>query len=75
MMQALQREKMKFVNSKAIVVANVDTVSFMVQEFRKDPSAKWFDPKTKSAGLVSSIRSTHIESITISLYSSEYSLL
>ncbi len=55
MMQALRREKMKFVDSEAIVVANVDTVSFMVQEFRKDPSAKWFDPKTKSAGLVSSI--------------------
>ena len=46
---------MKFVDSEALVVANIDTVSFMVQEFRKDPSAKWFDLKTKSAGLVSTI--------------------
>jgi hypothetical protein len=53
MMQALRRKKMKFVDSNAIVVANVDTVSFMVQEFRKDPSAKYFDSKTRSAGVVS----------------------
>lgn len=55
MMQALRREKMKFGESNAQVVANVDTVSFMVQEFRQDPSSDCFDPKTKSPGVVSTI--------------------
>ena len=51
---------MKFVKSKALVIGNIDTVSFMVQEFRNDPSAKWFDQKSKSAGLVSTFISCMI---------------
>ena len=53
MMQALQKEKMKFVDSNAVVVANVDTVSFTVQEFRCNPSAAYYDSKSNSAGVVS----------------------
>ena len=45
---------MKLPNSHTVIAANVDTVSFTVQEFRKDPSAKYYDQKSHSAGVVSS---------------------
>ena len=54
-MQALRKQKMNFVDSDTKITASLDTVSFMVQEFRNDPSSKWFDHKTKSAGLVSNV--------------------
>jgi len=33
--------------------ASLDTCNFETQEFRLDPSAKWYDPKSHSSGLVS----------------------
>ena len=54
MMQALRRERMKFVDSDTRIGYSLDTVNFLIQEPRSDPSAKWYDPKSKSAGLVSS---------------------
>jgi hypothetical protein len=53
MLQRLRRKKMKLPNSHTVIAANVDTVSFTVQEFRKDPSAKYYDQKSHSAGVVS----------------------
>jgi hypothetical protein len=55
MMQALRRQKMKFVQSATLITASLDTVTFTVQEFRNDPGSKWYDPKSKSAGLVSNV--------------------
>ena len=53
MLQRLRRKKMKLPDSDTVIAANVDTVSFTVQEFRTDPSAKYYDQKSKSAGVVS----------------------
>ena len=55
MMQDLRRQKMKFVQSDTLITASLDTVTFTVQEFRNDPGSKWYDPKSKSAGLVSNV--------------------
>lgn len=38
-------------HSEEVHIISVDGVNFSTQEFRLDPSSKWFDHKTKSAGL------------------------
>ena len=57
MLQALRRNKMKFEdsNNNSVIIGSLDTVSFTVQEFRLDPSSKWYDQKSHSAGLVSRV--------------------
>ena len=53
-MAKLGRKKIIFaLNHKIKIGRTVDCVTFMVQEMRLDPSAKWFDYKTHSCGLVS----------------------
>ena len=42
MMQALRRQKMKFIQSATLITASLDTVTFTVQEFRNDPGSKVF---------------------------------
>jgi hypothetical protein len=54
MIQSLLSSKIKFEfdNTSRVFVASYDTVNFLVQEFRLDPSSKWFDVKSHSSGLV-----------------------
>jgi len=53
-MAKLGRKKIIFeLDNKIKLGRTVDCVTFMVQEMRLDPSAKWFDYKTHSCGLVS----------------------
>jgi len=55
-LQTLKRKKILCeVNHDGDFPFSYDTVTFLVQEFRLDPSAKWFDHKSHSSGLVSSI--------------------
>ncbi|KAL7537676.1 hypothetical protein ACHAXR_011645 [Thalassiosira sp. AJA248-18] len=51
--QSLKTKKIVFGGwgDEEVHIITVDGVNFMVQEFRLDPGAKWFDHKTKSAGL------------------------
>lgn len=51
--QSLKNDKIVFGNfhPKEIYIISVDGVNFSTQEFRLDPSSKWFDHKSKSAGL------------------------
>lgn len=53
MIQSLKPQKIVFDGweDDEIHIISVDGCNFMTQEFRLDPSAKWFDHKTKSAGL------------------------
>lgn len=55
LMQTLKKKKIRFEFNMddGGIPASLDTVNFLVQEFRLDPSAKWFDPKSHSSGLVS----------------------
>ena len=53
-MAKVGRKKIIFELSRKVKLGRtVDCVTFMVQEMRLDPSAKWFDYKTHSCGLVS----------------------
>jgi len=56
-MQSLKEKKIKFTlnDDKHIFSGAVDCCTFLAQEFRLNPSAKNFDPKSHSCGLVSSI--------------------
>jgi hypothetical protein len=56
--QSLKSNKIKFDFSNKTYksyCSTYDTVNFKVNELRLDPSSKWFDPKSHSAGLVSLI--------------------
>jgi len=54
MIQQLKGKKIKFTFTRnEVYLATYDTVNFTTQEFRLDPSAKYFDYKSHSAGLVS----------------------
>lgn len=64
MIQALLPEKIKFEYSDDdVIVMSLDTVNYTIQEPRKTPSTKWFDPKSHSAGLVSLLSRTLLECI------------
>jgi hypothetical protein len=53
-MQSLKEKKIRFeFKQKSHYVASIDCSNFEVQEFRLDPSSKWFDHKSHSCGLVS----------------------
>jgi len=53
-MQGLREKKIKYeFNIDGKFPNSLDGVNFIVQEFRQDPSAKWFDHKSHSCGLVS----------------------
>ena len=45
--------KFSFENTNRVFVSSFDCVNFLIQEPRLDPSSKWFDHKSHSAGLVS----------------------
>jgi hypothetical protein len=51
--QHLKEKKIVFggFDEDEFFIITVDGVNFRTQEFRLDPSSKWFDHKTKSAGL------------------------
>jgi hypothetical protein len=53
MIQSLKSKKIKFVfrHTKRIK-ASIDCSNFVTNEFRQDPSGKWFDHKSNSCGLV-----------------------
>ena len=53
MMQSLMETKITFdgFDPEEIYWISVDTVNFRTQEFRLDPSAKWYDFKSNSSGL------------------------
>ena len=55
--QSLMATKIKFEfpTSGMQYLASYDGVNFITEEFRLDPSAKWFDHKSHSSGLVSVI--------------------
>ena len=55
MIQSLMPLKIRFefCDNHRKFLASYDTVNFCVEEFRLDPSAKWFDHKSHSSGLVS----------------------
>ena len=54
MVQKLCKKKIRFKFKNDVdYPASLDTVNFLVQEFRLDPSAKYFDHKSHSSGLVS----------------------
>ena len=53
MIQSLKSKKIKFVfrhNNR--IKASIDCSNFVTNEFRQDPSGKWFDHKSNSCGLV-----------------------
>ena len=45
--------KFSFENTNRVFVSSFDCVNFLIQEPRLDPSSKWYDHKSHSAGLVS----------------------
>ena len=51
--QFLKHKKIVFggFDENEVFIVSVDGVNFRTQEFRLDPSSKWYDHKTKSAGL------------------------
>jgi hypothetical protein len=51
--QSLKKAKIVFggFEKDEVFIITVDGVNFRTQEFRLDPSSKWFDHKTKSTGL------------------------
>ncbi|EJK49104.1 hypothetical protein THAOC_32051 [Thalassiosira oceanica] len=53
MLQQLSRKiiSFEFKDGDGPYLFSLDTVNFLCYEMRLDPSAKWFDPKSKSAGL------------------------
>ncbi|KAL7533813.1 hypothetical protein ACHAXR_006799 [Thalassiosira sp. AJA248-18] len=53
MIQSLKQDKIRFEfsDTERVYLASYDTVNFLAEEFRLDPSAKWFDPKSHSSGL------------------------
>ena len=53
MIQSLKPKKIVFGgwDDDEIYILTVDGVNFKTQEFRSDPSAKWYDHKSKSSGL------------------------
>ena len=55
MIASLMSTKIKFLfeNTNRVFVSSFDCVNFLIQEPRLDPSSKWFDHKSHSAGLVS----------------------
>ena len=56
LMASVGRSKIVFdLEHDVMLGRTVDCSTFMVQEMRLEPSAKWFDFKTNSCGLVSSI--------------------
>ena len=53
MIQSLKSKKIKFVfGHNKRIKASVDCSNFVTNEFRQDPSGKWFDHKSNSCGLV-----------------------
>jgi hypothetical protein len=53
MIQSLRSKKIKFVfRHDKRIKASIDCSSFTTNEFRQDPSGKWFDHKSNSCGLV-----------------------
>ena len=53
MIQSLKSKKIKFggFHPEEVYIISVDGVNFLTQEFRLDPSAKWYDHKSRSSGL------------------------
>ena len=45
--------KFSFENTSRVFVSSFDCVNFLIEEPRLDPSSKWYDHKSHSAGLVS----------------------
>ena len=45
--------KLSFENTNRVFVSSFDCVKFLIREPRLDPSSKWFNHKSHSAGLVS----------------------
>jgi len=53
MIQSLKQKKIKFIfGHNKRLKASIDCSNFITNEFRKDPSGKWFDHKSNSSGLV-----------------------
>ena len=53
MIQSLKSKKIKFVfRHNKRIKASIDCSNFVTNEFRQDPSGKWFDHKSNSCGLV-----------------------
>ena len=54
MIQSLKKKKIKFVFTHGKRhIASIDCSNFTTNEFRQDPSGRWFDHKSNSSGLVS----------------------
>ncbi len=54
MMQKLAEKHIKFdLENNVELGRTIDCVNFLMQEFRLDPSTRWFDPKSHSCGVVS----------------------
>lgn len=53
MIRSMKEEKISIrnLNTKLILCYSLDGVNFIVYEPRHDPSSKWYDPKSNSAGL------------------------
>ena len=52
-MQSLKDTKIRFELDDDEIFFSLDTVNYLVQEMRQDPSSKWYDHKSHSCGLVS----------------------
>ena len=53
MIQSLKQKKIKFrFGHNKRIKASIDCSTFVTNEFRQDPSGKWFDHKSNSCGLV-----------------------
>ena len=52
--QSLKRKKIKFggFHPEEVHIISVDGADVLTQEFRLDPSSKWYDHKSKSSGLM-----------------------
>ena len=54
MIQSLKKKKIKFVFTHGKRhIASIDCSNFTTNEFRQDPSGRWYDHKSNSSGLVS----------------------
>ena len=53
MIQSLKQKKIKFrFGHNKRIKASIDCSTFVTNEFRQDPSGKWYDHKSNSCGLV-----------------------